>query len=306
MNFLPPQTPVSTSARWALADLRAREWFIDQTIPIKQLEIPKTKEIVHFIPHLIVQGYPLLGHISRGNLLIYIERCSYEGNPQRGVLAFVLALAMLYDASQALETQGRVEDLVDLKMQLFSSVGGFEDVVCHGESPYSTFATFFTLQILSRASSSRWVVPPKVERIPLGKLLDFGVPFGDLPRDGRLPMRISREFLEGGEWVGYYSLRMNLVATSIDPPMRTIHFQTEEVDEDGRIKLKSSGMDMVGGFELTGWVARDGRVQILKNYTVGPRWDWHGMLGPLGMIGSWSSGGRPHGMFWIWKKEWSQ
>lgn len=326
LGFLPPQTPVTTYARWALADLRAREWIANQTFPIfdgwcsdeereaeRQLgiQIP-CAEIVKFAPHLITQGYPLIRHISRGNML---QRCaSGRGeNPHRETLCFILALTMLYDASQALESQSelqrqaRVDDLLGLKEQLQRSIGFVNNKIYHPGSPYSTFAIFFTHEILARCqrAAPRWIFPPKLEKIPLKELLDFGLPFSELPTYGKLPMIISRSFLEDGEWVGYYNLGMDIMNASIDPPMQRIRFQTEEVDEHGKIKLKSSGVDRVGGFDLTGWVRRDGKVRINKDYAPGPQWDWDGMLGPLGIIGSWGTGGRSYGMFWIWKKEWS-
>lgn len=330
LSFLPSSTPVTTYARWALADLRAREWIANQNFPIsdgycsddereaeRQLgaqPIP-CEEIVKFAPHLITQGYPLVQHILRGNLL---QRCAsgHGENPHRETLCFILALTVLDDASQAVESQSetqkqyRVDDILVLKEQLQRSIGFLNEGLYHPTSPYSTFAIFFTHEILARCqklrAAARWIIPPKADRIPLRELLDFGLPFTNLPPGGKLPMIISRSFLEDGEWVGYYSLRMDIMGASIDPPMKRIRFQTEEVDDHGKIMLKSRGVDMVGGFDLTGWITTEGKVRLNKDYAVGPQWDWDGMLGPLGIIGSWASSGRAHGMFWIWKKEWSE
>ena len=123
------------------------------------------------------------------------------------------------------------------------------------------------------------------------------------------PAMTTPEFLEDGEWLGFYSMsfKHNMKIT-FDPPMQGIRFTSTLLPGDPRIfRLAASGTDGIGPFTLEGaFDSKSGRFSAKKTYTntlLG--WTWTCMMTPFGIVGTWGSDNWG-GWLWLWKKEWTK
>ena len=188
-------------------------------------------------------------------------------------------------------------------------VPGFFAWVLHkNPSPIEYFQTF--------ASSPHHVktVPiPDSGRLPFHKYIQIPVPFSPLNENNRLlfcpGIVAARNFLLDDDWNGLYCYngRSRLSACSIDPPMRSIKFQTESDSRnhnDERIRFSASGNDAIGDFALIGYLyPLTCFVRMTKAYWGGHAWDYVGFMTPLGIAGCWGRDS-PMGCFWLWKASW--
>jgi hypothetical protein len=155
--------------------------------------------------------------------------------------------------------------------------------------------------------------PPSTLDIPFLSFMDLPLPFS--PNVAKifgtchLHTMTSPEFLEDGEWAGYYCFSIPRADNvHFDPPMSRIRFVTSRHSADSRtLGLSADGIDSVGSFHLQGEInSETGRVIIRKEYNHGVpwAWDWFSIMTPFGIVGSW---GRQDwgGWFWLWKTSWS-
>lgn len=114
--------------------------------------------------------------------------------------------------------------------------------------------------------------------------------------------------LAQGEWVGYYTSSFG--RSSVDAPLRNIHFGTQRVPEDpDEVRLTAdSCFDGVGRFRLEGTVfRRTGKVSLLKIYEGAHSWCNECWLTPLGIAGYWgSTPASSFGLVWMYKREWTK
>ncbi|KAF3901858.1 hypothetical protein AA313_de0209465 [Arthrobotrys entomopaga] len=168
--------------------------------------------------------------------------------------------------------------------------------------------------------------------------MELPKPFGN-PADFvwcHLEKMTSKEFLEDGEWMGFYTYGEY---ERFDPGMVGIKFKVVEpgqyeVSEDEypddydpnewkTIDTENAevvhitargGEDDVGEFKLFGQILRNtGKFVFTKMYTrvvdgkpqKCHKWDWLGFMTPFGMVGMWcSSADGVYSEFWIWKDNW--
>ena len=158
------------------------------------------------------------------------------------------------------------------------------------------------------------LIPPELIDLPLASLMACSPPFRTLSSKDFIRQYVERvtepEFLEDGEWVGYYCYSIGGLSTTpqiSDSEMKGVYFRTVPEGSNGILQLTSKGQDGVGPFTLTGRVSgTTGLLLMNKVYEGGhPTWNWKGALTPFGIAGSWgdmSFGG----WFWLWKRAWSK
>jgi hypothetical protein len=178
----------------------------------------------------------------------------------------------------------------------------------------SHFTLFHACSNCSLADYSRTltqhILPPS--RIPFQSFLNLPVPFSKSPlnnlQSSYLPTMTSKSFLEDGEWVGYYTVASTpLNPARFDTPVHGIKFVTRPDPLGDALKIKATGKDSHGDFELVGLIAFDGKVELKKStrndYRNQPQ-KWHGQMIPFGIAGHWAPFHRNGGEFWLFKKEW--
>jgi len=169
--------------------------------------------------------------------------------------------------------------------------------------------------------------PPRAEKIPLSRMVNNPTPpFSAIDglSDCYLKTVTSKEFIETGEWVGYYSYGSSLTRSpSFDFPMEKIKLRVRSTtsnesisDADGVaaaqpstvLHISGRGEDNVGKFRILGDIHPDGRAPLVKTYEQGFGWNWETKMTPWGLMGFWGAeeDGSRHGWVWLWKKEWSR
>ena len=153
---------------------------------------------------------------------------------------------------------------------------------------------------------------PTSSSIPFHLMMDLPLPFSPSATTEfatcHLAKMTTADFLEDGEWTGFYSLssiRQDTIA--FDPPMHGIQFvATPQGGSSRTLKLRATGEDGIQAFDLEGEIVSEtGRITLEKRYLGGhPTWDWVCMMTPMGIVGSW---GRNHfgGWIWLWKVGWT-
>lgn len=155
--------------------------------------------------------------------------------------------------------------------------------------------------------------PPTTLNIPFHSFMDLPLPFSPNANEAfatcHLRTMTSTEFLQDGEWAGYYCFNglRNQENVHFDPPMTGIRFVACEHDtEPKRLFLVAAGIDSVGSFHLQGDIdSETGKVMIMKQYSNGDHWSWawHCLMTPFGIVGSWGSR-EWGGWLWLWKTDW--
>ncbi|KAK6542521.1 hypothetical protein TWF694_006472 [Orbilia ellipsospora] len=176
---------------------------------------------------------------------------------------------------------------------------------------------------------------PSGFEIPFESFMKLPEPFGD-PADFvwcHLEIMTSKEFLEDGEWMGFYTYREY---NRFDPAMFGLKFKVVEpgeyeisrddctddydpnewktIDTENAevVHITAAGEDGVGEFKLFGQILRNtGKFVFTKIYVrdhdggkqKGPKWDWLGFMTPFGMVGMWGVH-EAYCELWIWKESW--
>ena len=158
---------------------------------------------------------------------------------------------------------------------------------------------------------------PIMTDIPFHLLMDVPLPFTPSATEELASCHLAKmttvDFLEEGEWTGFYSVPIigfnpwSDTTPRFDPPMQGVRFvATADQNEQRVTYLQAVGNDAVGAFDLKGRLApRTGEILLTKTYSGGsPVWDWVCMMTPVGIVGSW---GRADygGWIWLWKPAWT-
>ena len=156
------------------------------------------------------------------------------------------------------------------------------------------------------------VTVPTSTSIPFHFMMDVPLPFSPNAAikfaSCHLAKMTTVDFLEDGEWAGYYSLRhWRDERVPFDPPMHGIRFVgTTNSDSTTTLNLRGTGEDAVGAFDLEGKLAPEtGHLVLRKTYSGGsPVWDWVCIMTPVGIVGSWGED-IYGGWIWLWKTGWT-
>jgi hypothetical protein len=161
------------------------------------------------------------------------------------------------------------------------------------------------------AASTAFLPPPSSFDIPFLSFMDLPLPFSsDAAKEfGLCHLRTMTrpEFLEDGEWAGYYCYSSPTPRViDFDAPMLGIRFVTRRSNVNSTtLGLSAAGVDSIGGFSLHGEIdVESGVATMRKQYVTGTAWDWHCVMTPFGIVGSWGRQ-RFGGWFWLWKANWA-
>jgi hypothetical protein len=152
------------------------------------------------------------------------------------------------------------------------------------------------------------IMPPFTHDIPFPSFMNLAPPFSPDAAARlstcHLSTMTSPEFLEDGEWAGYYCFFPRANTIHFDPPMSGIRFSTSRAAADPRrLSLASDGVDGVGPFHLSGEVDPETRSIVMTKRYHGFGWNWYCVMTPYGIVGSWGEefwGG----WLWLWKTSW--
>ena len=154
------------------------------------------------------------------------------------------------------------------------------------------------------------IAVPTPTDIPLHLMLDVPLPFTSSAPMEILSCHLAKmttvDFLEDGEWAGFYSVS-NSQFVYFDPPMHGIRFvATAQCGDPTVLSLQGSGEDDIGTFDLEGKLASEtGNINLRKTYSGGsPAWDWVCIMTPVGIVGSWGQEAFG-GWIWLWKTGWT-
>jgi hypothetical protein len=170
---------------------------------------------------------------------------------------------------------------------------------------------------MAMPAPARLPLPPTAFDIPFSSLMDVPVPFSlgcaEMFSYCHLPVMTSPEFIESGEWTGYYGIHLNQPfadspRSRFDVPMEGIKFSvTTHEAEPGILNLRSNGklVDSRGAFHFEGQIWRDsGKINLRKCCENDPiETHLQALLTPFGIIAS-RHEGVGHWM-WLWKSKWS-
>ncbi len=154
------------------------------------------------------------------------------------------------------------------------------------------------------------ISPPDLRRIPFSSFMRLPLPYSVSATADfatcHLAAMATPEFLQDGEWVGYYSYSGPAAVPSVtfDDPCREIRFKVTPAGGVLHLQVERA-LDAIGRFSLTGQLTvRTGEFTLAKDYGVGHAWTLLGVLTPFGLVGTWGTPGWG-GWFWFWKAEWS-
>ena len=177
----------------------------------------------------------------------------------------------------------------------------------------------YPLNSIDSFAASLQMPIPAAQKMPFLTMMDLPLPFAvdasEKFASCHLSRMTSKEFFEDGEWVGYYSYGTEQWMR-FDPPMRGIRFMATPFrtgNLENRLKLYTNGVDNpatdnVGPFGLDGQVSQEtGKLTLTKRYSASFVWDWHCVVTPFGIVGTWGGSGvrRVGGWVWLWKASWS-
>lgn len=316
ISFLPAVTPLAHLIRYAVADSNARTWskLKDQGL----VQAGKTVEDLHlsWSPQLAALGHPFTKSLE---LLAYVSDFSSYTFTVYDVeaLQHFNVNAMLHSARNL----GLV-DLNNFQFRLYL-LDHVEDIGLHA-LPVTIVTHLIRWYLLN---SDLAIAPPSPSKIR-SKILSSKLPLPYSPKPQNflnsyhLPVMTTKEFIEEGEWTGYYSHGVdhnNL--TFFDAPMHNIKLcvdgmtnRTSETPTNGRlsndntdIEVFGEGIDSVGNFTIAGTISGNGVVALRKTYQAGFWWSWNARMTPWGIMGYWGSLSTDrHGWVWLWKRDWSE
>lgn len=155
------------------------------------------------------------------------------------------------------------------------------------------------------------VAVPTSTSIPFHLMMDVPLPFS--PNAGmelascHLARMTTADFLEDGEWAGFYTIPNGPYSVIFDPPMHGIRFVvTANNDSPTTLNLHGTGEDGISTFDLDGKISpTTGQIILKKVYFGGaPAWDWNCIMTPMGIVGVWGKR-ENHGWIWLWKVGWT-
>ncbi len=158
---------------------------------------------------------------------------------------------------------------------------------------------------------------PTAASIPFHLMMDIPLPFSPSATmdftSCHLAKMATTDFLEDGEWAGFFSKSFDQHDYIIfDPPMHGIRFVTTAgSDSPDTLDLHGTGWDSMGDFSLDGTlVLGTGQILLKKVHSIRhgyPAWDWACIMTPLGIVGCWKRS--PYSvnsiLVWMWKVGWT-
>lgn len=153
---------------------------------------------------------------------------------------------------------------------------------------------------------------PTSSSIPFRLMMDVPLPFAPSATmefaSCHLAKMTTSDFLEDGEWAGFYSMSYGPdECMSFDPPMHGIRFvATATSNSPTTLDLHGTGEDGIAAFDLKGKIVPGtGQIFLRKVYSGGsPTWEWACMMTPVGIVGSWGDQNY-YGGLWLWKVGWT-
>jgi hypothetical protein len=155
-------------------------------------------------------------------------------------------------------------------------------------------------------------------QIPFSTFMTAPLPFpfssADVFHNCHLPAMTPPEFIESGEWAGYFTSNLNMRPGG-EPhfcvPMQGIRFSASPHDEDSILDLRSSRFfhsttSPFGPFHFEGKLLRDWGKMILVQcfHTTGLKIPMQAIFTPFGIVASFGYGKHRLWM-WMWKTAWS-
>ena len=154
---------------------------------------------------------------------------------------------------------------------------------------------------------------PTATSIPFHLMMDIPLPFSPSATmdftSCHLAKMATADFLEDGEWAGFFSMSLDQYDYMIfNPPMHGIRFvTTASSDSPDTLDLHGTGADSMGDFSLDGTlVPGTGQIILKKMHSVRvsyPPW-WACIMTPLGIVGCWKQS-RCSVLVWMWKVGWT-
>jgi len=165
-------------------------------------------------------------------------------------------------------------------------------------------------------------------------LLPFAGQFFRSPETSYLKTMTSKEFLEDGEWVGFFGHSTRLEHPSWAAPLVDIRFTTsphapsaqegeQSTDDSSDTDSIPEGVEVLNlefhgaivedlepeaqrlYFKLSGQIRSTGRIDMVWTGEHTQPYDWNSWMTPYGMVGFWGTNNSDHGPVWIWKKAWT-
>ena len=159
------------------------------------------------------------------------------------------------------------------------------------------------------------IAVPTLTEIPLHLMMEIPLPFSPTSNKNLASCHLAKmataEFLEDGEWAGFYSMPQARVQSIVfDPPMHRIRLSaTPDHNSSHLLHVQGTGEDGIGSFDLYGEIIpQTGQICLRKEYSGGsPVWDWVCMITPFGIVGCWGRRIHRHygGWVWLWKVSWT-
>lgn len=325
-DWSPPPT-TTEHARYALADLRAREWVSlphNNILCYGEIKLDPAMNLcceddyqkaILWAPKLASLHHPFVNSLN-------IFECLDKLLPTRPEVArlglnFILTKAILAQLSTQIRRMETFENLRIIKSTLAKQLS----------SPYSldhnpnVALIALSLFIFSEKNARSLSIPlPSPFKIPFPA--DFlPIPFSEITcqdfTTSHLREMTSKSYLEEGEWVGYYSYNSDLsYHVPFDPPMTGIHLTVVPTPHESEadvqtMQITAQGRDKVGTFRLEGKISSTGEVKCKKIYDLGSWWwDWNATMTPFGIVGNWGRNEAwdqdGQGCLWLWKMKWSE
>jgi hypothetical protein len=323
LTFLTGNMSASDWARFALADARAWGWPKTQKSLFPEFGLDKYNKsqktletlhrgLVHWAPQLAALHHPFFDKIEMLGLTHHLLYAFFEHEKDMKAIEFCVQAAVLCRGLAA-----RMNPNERVSQEICNEIYSVENDLRMRGGPVipSQITLFHACSNCSLADYSptltQAILPPS--RIPFQSFMNLPVPFSKPPlnnlQSSYLPTMTSKSFLEDGEWVGYYTVMSTpLNPARFDTPVHGIKFVTRPDPLGDALKIKATGKDSHGDFELAGLIAFNGKVELRKSirndYRIQPQ-GWHGQMTPFGIVGHWA---RFHvikpGELWLWKKEW--
>ncbi|KAH8882967.1 hypothetical protein GQ53DRAFT_753266 [Thozetella sp. PMI_491] len=117
--------------------------------------------------------------------------------------------------------------------------------------------------------------------------------------------------MEDGEWYGYFTSGTS--RSDLGSPMSNIRFVFDEnLSVMDNLKFRAANcVDEHGTFALEGRVWADatrecGQIFFRQQRQGTTSFQYFGTMTPLGISGYWGGRSTSIGMFWLWKREWTE
>ncbi|KAH8834348.1 hypothetical protein DL96DRAFT_1810638 [Flagelloscypha sp. PMI_526] len=307
-------------ARLALADYRCLAF--ENELEILNVGFKNTDlQVYKWLPLLIATHHPVIKALhlpSLSNYLANPDKHRRRRKPNEG-FSFCFSAALIHQFTTLVETElssplDRNDYIDPMRCLAYpcAIAGPFflEILRCRKTMAFSDGPII---------DNGTWQPPPTLKTLPFSSImpLETSIPFSvetQFPLC-HLPVTTTKEFIEDGVWVGYYSYcAMSSPAPTgsllIDRPMLDISFQVRTSKNPftkNLLKVRGTGRDHIGPFYLSGTLAPStGKMAMIKGYIGQHSFPWEVTMTPFGILGTWGKpmSGFDGGWIWLWKRAW--